>query len=556
MRDHGSTADGMAPIGLREEISSLRKSQKRWVPLFGLLLIALTVILIRIFRFEPDYIILMMLLVSTIIFGGLMVRVRVRIFRRIAVRIETENRKLEETDLALRRVDDELQTRIDNERIETAGRQWLALTVRSISAQLKDTLSPDRIAETVVEGLGRELGVDIVLFYSFPNSTMPRLWKQWHRSTDVLVEESLLIENETGLLKLSESLWNKKRTIIVNDSDEVNVPHDLIPKITATARGRTRSWVMLPFGAGPQVLGCVGVGMAEEVRVWSSIELELIQQVVVDVANVFMHARMFDQMMQIAEHDAAVGRLTAHDKVKDDFIENMSHELRTPLTTIIGYMEMIVGDVDPVVEPELSASLLVVHRNALRLQMLIENLMQISKADFDRVPLVISMVDIGNLLDDAFKSMDLGAENSGVGLTLRLDFLSGELLIDGDINRLQQVFVNLLSNAIKFTSRGGKVTVGARRVNTDGDYVEVTVADTGIGIPPEEFPNMFKRFFRASTATQASIPGFGIGLSLVHSIVGEHHGTIAFDSNVGTGTVFTVRLPTRYINIEPTDETT
>ena len=499
------------------------------------------------------------LVVLTLIFtvAGFLLVVRLRYFRKIHFLIEHERQINGETDAMLRRVDGELQMRIEKDLTERERQQWVDAATRSISLQVKSTVIPDKIAETVVEGLGRELGVDIVLFYSFPNFPMPRLWKQWHRSTDVLIEESLIIENETGLMKLSESLWNKKRSIIVNDSDEVNVPHDLIPKITATARERTRSWAMVPFGAGSQVMGCVGVGMAEEVRVWSSSELELIKQVVADVVHVFMHAQMFGQTMQIAENEATVGRLIELDKVKNDFIENMNHELRTPLTSIIGYMEMIIGDVDSGLEPDLAASLSVVQRNALRLQILIDNLSQISKEDFERVPLVISTVDIGHMLGDAIKSMELGADDSGVGLTLRLDSPADDLLIDGDVNQLERVFVNLLSNAVKFTPRGGKVTVVASRVHTDGsDFVEVAVTDTGIGIPPEEFPNVFKRFFRASTATQSSIPGIGIGLSLAHLIVGEHHGTITFDSTVGKGTVFTVRLPTRYVTIKPTDGTT
>jgi signal transduction histidine kinase len=182
-------------------------------------------------------------------------------------------------------------------------------------------------------------------------------------------------------------------------------------------------------------------------------------------------------------------------------------------------------------------------------------MMQASRTNFDDAPLVVSTVDVGHLLDDAVKSTELGAADCGIEVTLRLDSPASDLLIDGDANRLEQVFVNLLSNALKFTPRGGKVTVVARRAYTEGDCVEVKVADTGIGIPPEEFPNVFKRFFRASTATQATIPGFGIGLSLVQSIVQEHHGTITFDSTVGKGTVFTVTLPTRYISTKPSDVT-
>jgi signal transduction histidine kinase len=216
---------------------------------------------------------------------------------------------------------------------------------------------------------------------------------------------------------------------------------------------------------------------------------------------------------------------------------------------------MIIGDVDTDADPELASSLSAVQRNAIRLQSLIENMMHSSKTNFDDAPLVVSTVDIGHLLGDVVKSMDLGAADSGIEVTLRTDSPAGDLLIDGDINRLEQVFVNLMSNAIKFTPRGGKVTIVARRAHTASDCVEVKVTDTGIGIPLEEFPNVFKRFFRASTATQSAIPGFGIGLSLVQSIVHEHHGTITFDSTVGKGTVFMVTLPTQYISTKPPDET-
>ncbi len=244
------------------------------------------------------------------------------------------------------------------------------------------------------------------------------------------------------------------------------------------------------------------------------------------------------------------------DKVKDGFIENMNHELRTPLTSIVGYMELIIGYVDSGVEPELASWLATVERNSLQLQILIENLTQVSKTDFKQVSLVIDTVDVGHLLGGVVKTVELSAGDCGVEVTLRLDSPTSDLLIDGDANQLERVFVNLLHNAIKFTPREGKATIVVRRAHTDGGYVEVTVTDTGIGIPPDEFPNVFKRFFRASTATQASIPGTGIGLWLAHSNVREHHGTVTFDSTVGKGTVFTVRLPVRFMPTGLPDQTT
>ncbi len=256
----------------------------------------------------------------------------------------------------------------------------------------------------------------------------------------------------------------------------------------------------------------------------------------------------FDLMAEAIERDIT--------QVKDAFIEDMNHELRTPLTSIIGYMEVLIGDVDSGVEPKFASSLKTVQRNALRLQLLIENLMHASGASMDDTHRVVSTLDVGHLLGEVVRSLQLNADHSGVEVTLRLDSPASDLLIDGDVTQLEQVFTNLVHNAIKYTPREGKVTIVARRSHTDGDYVEVTVTDTGIGISREDFPRVFERFFRASTATQASIPGFGLGLSLAHSIVDAHHGTITFDSSVGEGTVFTVRLPVTFIPTGPPNETT
>ncbi len=279
-------------------------------------------------------------------------------------------------------------------------------------------------------------------------------------------------------------------------------------------------------------------------------------------------AAQFDLMAKAIERDITKAQeqrdeilrlntdLVRADGVKDEFIEDMNHELRTPLTSIIGYMEVLIGEDDSGVEPEFASSLKTVQRNALRLQLLIENLMHASGAKIDDTQLVVSTRDVGYLLGEVVTSLQLNADHAGVEVTLRLDSPASDLLIDGDVNQLEQVFVNLVHNAIKYTPREGKVTIVARRAHTDGDYVEVTVTDTGIGISREDFPRVFERFFRASTATEASIPGFGLGLSLAHSIVDAHHGTITFDSSVGKGTVFTVRLPVKFIPTGPPNETT
>lgn len=499
--------------------------------------------------------ILAVLILVFTVAGSLLV-VRLRYFRRVQFLIEHDRQKNEERDSVLRRVEHELQSRLEKERMDRSDQEWIDATTRSISSQFKSTLIPERVAELLGEELGRVLGADTVLSLALDESHLSKFLTQWNQNPKIEFKESYLTQHGSDLFALASRIWRDKRVVTVNDSRLIDISHDPIPKFAEEAQQRLRSWVIAPVGYGPQVLGLLCVAMEEDARVWSAAEVGLIKSVASESANAYINLRIFHQTMQVAENDATVARLIELDKAKNDLIENMNHELRSPLTSIIGYVEMMIGDVDPGHQPDLAASLSVVQRNAHRLQDLIVNTKRISESEGENVPLEISTVDIGNLLGDAVKSMQLGADEGGVGMTLRLDSSSDDLLIDGDLSRLQQVFVNLLSNAVKFTPREGKVTVVARRVHTDGDYVEVSVTDTGIGIPPEEFPNMFKRFFRASTATQASIPGFGIGLSLVHSIVTEHHGTITFDSVVGKGTVFTVTLPLRFMVVKPKTEPT
>jgi signal transduction histidine kinase len=479
---------------------------------------------------------------------------RVRNFRKFDIRIADEHRKIAEEYMARQQADEALEARIDKDRTDRRNQEWIDTAVNSTLLEMTGTVVPNEIVDVLMEGLGQTLEADFVLFYSFGKFQNSRLLNQWSRTTTTQIDLSRIREYESQMADLAKRLVQRSEVVAVDDSSLIDISRDPFPDLLPIAQEISRSWMLAPVGEAIHGWGYVWIGMTENVRVWSAKEIGFVKKLVDNSAQVLAHAWMIGQSMRIAEIDSKVNRLVELDKVKNDFIENMNHELRTPLTSIIGYMEVVMDDVDARVEPELVSSLTAVQRNAVRLQMLIENMMQISKTDFDILPIDISTVDIGHLLSDVISSLELTADECKIGVTLRLDSPAGDLIIDGDINQLEQVFVNLTHNAIKFTRSKGTVTIVARRAHAAGDFVEVKVIDTGIGIPPEDFPNMFKRFFRASTATQASIPGFGIGLSLVHSIVHEHHGTITFDSIVGKGTEFTVTLPARYVSIKAADE--
>lgn len=494
------------------------------------------------------------LLVFIFLLAGTLAVSHIRTFREIGIQMNTERRELEEERAARQRADESLEARIAKDRMDRLDREWIDSAVNSILLQMKETVGPDEIADLLVEGVGRTVDADYVLYFAAGESQTQELWKQWYRRTDFQIDLSRLPEYEANMTDLAKFLEKRSRVIAVDDSSLINISRHPFPRLATMSQEIARSWMLAPIGEAAHGLGYVWIAMAKDARVWSAAEVGFVKKIVADSAQVLAHAWMMSQSMQIAEHDAEVARLVELDKVKNDFIENMNHELRTPLTSIIGYLEVIKDDVDIRSDPELASSLMAMQRNASRLQILIENMMQLSKTDLDILPLIVSTVDIGHLLGDVVNSLHLVAEDCQVVMTLRLDSPAGDLIIDGDVGQLEQVFVNLVQNAIKFTRPKGTVTVVARRFHADGDFVEVKVIDTGIGIPSDEFPNVFKRFFRASTATKASIGGFGIGLSLVYSIVSQHHGTVTFDSTVGKGTVFTVTLPTRYVLSKPVSE--
>ncbi len=533
-------------LNINDKDFVLRRSQRIAAGLLVIAVISLLVVLFFEIQHEDRHESLLISLGLIFLLNYFLAYSRLQDFRRIRERLVSEHTRLEEANVSVKKIGSELQLRQDQESKARLDGEWLNLAARSISDQFKGFLESSRIAEFLTVGLGRELKADSVVCYSFDEELWPGFVKQWHRNPETKYDDALISKFESELQVMIRELWHRREVLVVNDSQLIDSQSRPIPGVAEISKQIARSWVIVPVADGSSVLGFVSIMMTEESREWSPIEIQLVKRVSSEAASVCVHNRIFTQSLQIANNDAEVERLVELGKVKNSFIENMNHELRTPLTSIIGYLEVILDDVDGDVEPDLVSSLTAVQRNALRLQVLIENMMQISKTDFEHVPLIVSTVDVGHLLGDVVNSLQLGAEDGGVGVVLRLDSPAGDLIIDGDINQLEQVFVNLLSNAIKFTPRDGLVTVSVRRFHVDGDCVEVKVADTGIGIPAKEFPNVFQRFFRATTATQASIPGFGIGLSLVHSIVSEHDGTVTFDSTVGKGTVFTVKLPTRH----------
>ncbi len=222
-------------------------------------------------------------------------------------------------------------------------------------------------------------------------------------------------------------------------------------------------------------------------------------------------------------------------KVKDDFISSVSHELRTPLTSIMGYADLLMDRDD--LPADAVRQLSVVVRNSDRLTRLVRDLLHSAQIDVGPVQVDRTRGDLALIVRDAVEAAAPAAVASDLELTYRGP---ERLVMMMDQDRMRQVVDNLLSNAVKYTPPTGTVAV---RLLVDGSRVELSVADTGIGIDSSDRDLLFTRFFRARHAEEQSIPGVGLGLSITKSIVESHGGRIEVHSEVGRGSTFRVRVP-------------
>jgi PAS domain S-box-containing protein len=254
-------------------------------------------------------------------------------------------------------------------------------------------------------------------------------------------------------------------------------------------------------------------------------------QVAASLANARAYAAERQRAAALAELDRA----------KTAFFSNVSHEFRTPLTLMLGPAED--GLRDPQTQPSNRPRLALIHRNALRLLRLVNSLLDFSRIEAGRIEAVYEPTDVPRLTAELASAFRSACDRAGLALVVDAPPLPDDLpTVYVDHDMWEKVVLNLLSNAFKHTFAGA-ITVRVRAA-AGGDAVEVTVADTGIGIAPDELPRIFDRFHRVANARSRTHEGTGIGLALVQELVHRHGGTIAVVSTPGEGTAFTVRLRT------------
>jgi signal transduction histidine kinase/ActR/RegA family two-component response regulator len=243
----------------------------------------------------------------------------------------------------------------------------------------------------------------------------------------------------------------------------------------------------------------------------------------------------------LSSEQAARAEAEQASRMKDEFLSTVSHEIRTPLNAILGWSQIMQR---PGISPEdVAQGAEVIERNSRIQAKIIEDLLDMSRIVAGKVHLEVQPMDLASIVEAALQTVQPAASAKNIALSKNLgDSLGG---MAGDPNRLQQVIWNLLSNAIKFTPKGGAVRIEAHRVNS---MIEISVADSGIGIEPAFLPNVFDRFSQADGGTTRRYGGLGLGLAIVKQLVELHGGSVqAASPGAGQGATFTVRLPIRAI---------
>jgi two-component system sensor histidine kinase VicK len=225
------------------------------------------------------------------------------------------------------------------------------------------------------------------------------------------------------------------------------------------------------------------------------------------------------------------------DRMRKEFVANVSHELRTPLTTIKSYTETLL---DGALENKEHAIkfLKVIDSESERMTRLVKDLLQLSKLEYDSIQWNMKKISIYKIVSECVYRMNISAEQKNQMLEFNSDLDIPEVM--GDRDRIEQVIVNILSNAIKYTPENGKIIIN---LSIKENEIIVSVTDNGIGIPKEDLPRLFERFYRVDKARSRMLGGTGLGLSIARQIVEAHKGKIKIQSEYGQGTQVFISLP-------------
>ncbi len=419
--------------------------------------------------------------------------------------------------------------------------EWLRLRAQLpiflISQTLMTEGDVDELSLRLLEVVARQIGADRAILMLLDEATD----ELYVAATMGLPEESLRGMRVAATDGLIGRALHAQEALVWDSPPMASAWDDLeLPLRALVAGAEVETLLLVPLCTGKKEVGLLSLSHARRsgraVALTPS-DLTLLSIMGRQSAIALENARMYAvEQQRTAELARALEQQQELDRLKSQFIQNVSHELRTPLAMILGYGELLATGQLGEVRAEQQGPLEIVVQRAQVLRDLIENITAILENEM-REPSQ-DVVELAELVGEALTDFQVLADQAG--LQLHGDLAESVPTVLGDSEHLRRVVDNLIGNALKFTPAGGTVAVSLRSAN---GQVMLEVADTGIGIDPEDRDRIFERFYQVNGTTRRTHGGCGLGLALVKEIVERHGGKVRVESQLGQGSTFSVSLP-------------
>jgi signal transduction histidine kinase len=398
-----------------------------------------------------------------------------------------------------------------------------------VGQAVSSTLDLERVLETIVSHAVQLSGTDCGVIYEYDEAAKEFYLRASHRMEAEAVEAV-----RATPVRVGEGATG--RAVIMREPVQVT---DILDQREYTAT-RARPWLTrlgyrsllsVPLVREQQIVGALTVWRRQTGKFKPEV-VNLLQTFATQSALAIQNARLFREIEDKSR------QIEAANRHKSEFLANMSHELRTPLNAIIGFSEVLqerlFGELNEK-QAEYTTDILTSGQHLLSL---INEILDLSKVEAGRMELELASFDLPLAIDNARTFVRERAVKHGITLDVDVDDRLGEYV--GDERKIKQILLNLLSNAVKFTPEGGRISITANKTENGA---EISVSDTGIGIPPAEQPTIFEEFRQVGGDYAHKKEGTGLGLTLAKKFVELHGGKIWVESEVGKGSTFTFTLP-------------
>jgi len=400
-----------------------------------------------------------------------------------------------------------------------------------VGQTVSSTLDLEKVLATIVSHAVQLSGCDCGVIYEYDESAQELNPRATHR-----MEQEMIEGLRAARVRLGEGATGRAAMTQM----PVQIPDILDQREFTGTRARPlitrfgyRSLLSVPLLREHQILGGLTV-LRRQTGEFKPEVVNLLQTFATQSALAIHNARLFREIEDKSR------QIEAANRHKSEFLANMSHELRTPLNAIIGFSEVLqeklFGDLNEK-QAEYTSDILTSGQHLLSL---INEILDLSKVEAGRMELELASFDLPLAIDNARTFVRERAVKHGITLDVDVDDRLGEYV--GDERKIKQILLNLLSNAVKFTPEGGRISITANKTDNGA---EISVSDTGIGIPPAEQPTIFEEFRQVGGDYAHKKEGTGLGLTLAKKFVELHGRKIWVESEVGKGSTFTFMLPDR-----------